>query len=511
MRPGVAALLLLASPIQQNVCEAFSLNSLFGYETEEPEPRPSLIERFGEEGYKERLVSALGEEIAGVRSDETGGAKKVEYGVDISYPIHRYRASENYDWFHFNQNPGQVVPRQMQGQPVQIMGNKQREYINHMKGCWEFYEESSCKQTEKDRVHMNLRQPQSMQNYTDIGVKKIRAPAYLMDMLTEFYEKNKHLAEAEKWPRGNTYTNHWASPTYMLNVEQSAIPGGGPKLKAKIYEAAKGILEEWSGETLTPVSLYGIRTYKEGSILAPHVDRLPLVTSAIINVAQDVDEEWPIEVYAHDGKAYNVTMQPGDMVLYESHSVIHGRPFPLKGRFFSNVFIHFEPTGHTLRHEESMLDGDAEEQYAKVRKMKRTAKNEDNDLPHYIIKGTPEEKRWRQKNPKIKEDSSFTGTNSIHTAAASGQLDFLKKVAEDDKEILQAKDKNGWMPLHEAARGGHVNVAEFLVQEGSDINARTNNNRGGSVMWWAKESHDEDHPMIKYLEKLGAEYIEPEL
>jgi len=75
-----------------------------------------------------------------------------------------------------------------------------------------------------------------------------------------------------------------------------------------------------------------------------------LVSSAIINVASDVDEPWPLEVYGHDGKATNVTMEPGDMVLYESHSVLHGRPFALKGRYVANVFIHFEPTGHTLRH-----------------------------------------------------------------------------------------------------------------------------------------------------------------
>jgi len=28
---------------------------------------------------------------------------------------------------------------------------------------------------------------------------------------------------------------------------------------------------------------------------------------AIINVAQDVDEPWPLEVYGHDGKATNVS------------------------------------------------------------------------------------------------------------------------------------------------------------------------------------------------------------
>ncbi len=61
------------------------------------------------------------------------------------------------------------------------------------------------------------------------------------------------------------------------------------------------------------------------------MDRLPLVTSCIIQVDQDLNEPWPVEVYDHNGNAHNVTMQPGDMVLYESHTVIHGRPFPMNG------------------------------------------------------------------------------------------------------------------------------------------------------------------------------------
>jgi hypothetical protein len=56
------------------------------------------------------------------------------------------------------------------------------------------------------------------------------------------------------------------------------------------------VIEEWTGQEQVPCSLYGIRVYTEGSILASHVDRLPLVGSAIINVDQDVDEPWPLEV-----------------------------------------------------------------------------------------------------------------------------------------------------------------------------------------------------------------------
>jgi prolyl 4-hydroxylase len=125
----------------------------------------------------------------------------------------------------------------------------------------------------------------------------------------------------------------------MVSVEDNTLRGGGKTLKKQIWNAARDVIQEWTGEELTECSLYGIRIYHEGAVLAPHVDRLPLVSSAIINVAQDVDEPWPLEVYGHDGKATNVTMEPGDMVLYESHSVIHGRPFPLKGRFMANIFV----------------------------------------------------------------------------------------------------------------------------------------------------------------------------
>ena len=88
-----------------------------------------------------------------------------------------------------------------------------------------------------------------------------------------------------------------------------------------------------------------VRDYRNNSILAPHCDRFPLVASCIINLDQDVDEDWPLEVFDHNGDAHNVTMVPGDMVLYESHSVIHGRPFPMKGRSYVNVFLHFQPIG----------------------------------------------------------------------------------------------------------------------------------------------------------------------
>lgn len=45
-------------------------------------------------------------------------------------------------------------------------------------------------------------------------------------------------------------------------------------------------------------------------------------------------QPWPVELISHDGKAYNVTLEPGEMALYESHSTFHGRPFPLNGSLY---------------------------------------------------------------------------------------------------------------------------------------------------------------------------------
>jgi hypothetical protein len=168
---------------------------------------------------------------------------------------------------------------------------------------------------------------------------EIKAPEKIFSLIKSFWEKNKDNRKTENWGIGNTYTNNWQAPSSMVSVEDSTLRGGGRQLKQQIWDAAQDVIQEWTGEELTECSLYGIRVYQEGSVLAPHVDRLPLVSSAIINVAQQSDEPWPLEVIGHDGRAQNVTMEPGEMVMYESHSVIHGRPFPLKGKdsFYANI------------------------------------------------------------------------------------------------------------------------------------------------------------------------------
>lgn len=218
-------------------------------------------------------------------SAEKSSTDSPTYGVDVSFPIHHASVSQNYPWLPHNANP-------FQDSPLQVLGDRKSWYDRLIQGCRNKYgvRGESCDVTEADRIAMNLRQPSSMQNYTDMGFKKIKCPERVYKLLKEFWDKNKHKKKPENWNPGNTYVNHWEAMTYMVSVEDASLRGGGSYLKNEIWNAARDTIQEWTGEELTQCSLYGIRIYENGAVLAPHVDRLPLVSSAIVNVDQDVDE-----------------------------------------------------------------------------------------------------------------------------------------------------------------------------------------------------------------------------
>lgn len=448
------------------------------------------------------------------------------YGVDVSFPQHHGEISDNFAWLPHNVDPANnPTPANYKGKAIQYLGDKPKEYAEFMKGCNDHYGSpkgrgmSSCEITERDRVEMSFRQPSSMQNYTELGFKKIRAPKEVWDLIKKFWDENKDRKnwQDENWPKGNTYTNHWTSPTYMVSVENTRLRGAGGRLKNAIWNAAKDTMQEWTGQELTQCSLYGVRVYTEGAMLATHVDRMPLVSSAIINVDQDLDEPWPIEVYAHDGKAYNITMEPGDMVLYESHSVLHGRPFPLKGRHYANLFVHFEPVGHSLRHNAK----EAADEAAKGRQDNIDFGGHENEMsdgmPSYIVRGSDEDTRWHRSHPsgngnkRSKQNSFSTGSTPAHRAAQEGDAKQLEQVIDKLDHLLDAKDVNGWTPLHEGARAGHAEVVELLLKRGASVNERTQEGTGGTALYWSIEQHGEEHPVSQLLKSFGAISIGPDL
>ena len=50
---------------------------------------------------------------------------------------------------------------------------------------------------------------------------------------------------------------------------------------------------------------------------------------------------WPLTVIDFENKKDKLYLEPGDMVLYESAKLPHGRQFPFQGEYYDNLFVHF--------------------------------------------------------------------------------------------------------------------------------------------------------------------------
>ena len=128
----------------------------------------------------------------------------VDYGVDVSYPMHHAQVSQNYPWLPHNLDPTLEVPEEHKGQPIQHLGNVQAFYDKLIDDCDTFYGDKGyiCHETERDRILMNRRQIQSMINYTQMGFTKMRAPPEVFELLQSFWTNNRHRAVKEDWSAG---------------------------------------------------------------------------------------------------------------------------------------------------------------------------------------------------------------------------------------------------------------------------------------------------------------------
>lgn len=174
--------------------------------------------------------------------------------------------------------------------------------------------------------------------FTTEGFKKTRLPDDLFTTITEFYQKNRAHTVAEENDAIGTYiqttTDHHPAKLIELSEE----------LRQAIFSVICPLLEDWVNIKLKPSAVYGIREYQRGATLKMHVDRIDThQVSMIINVAQQVEKDWALQIADHKAKIHHVIMSPGDVVFYESARLQHGRPEPLDGEYYANIFAHTAP------------------------------------------------------------------------------------------------------------------------------------------------------------------------
>ena len=175
--------------------------------------------------------------------------------------------------------------------------------------------------------------------FSQLGFKKGRLPDDLWANMGAFHYNNRNNKVRENWNGNGIFVNWWEVDVFFI-----AIPR---QLKFVWQDRLKKLVEDWVGEPLEETSMYGLRRYEEGARLLTHVDRETThAASLIVNVAQSgVSEPWPVEIHDHAGRLHQITMDPGDIVYYESAACLHGRNTPLKGEnaFYVNLFTHYRP------------------------------------------------------------------------------------------------------------------------------------------------------------------------
>jgi hypothetical protein len=201
---------------------------------------------------------------------------------------------------------------------------------------------------------LNVAQPTVVPAFTKQGFQVVETPAPVQDALMATLVEH----------RANWH-DEWEFPAHTFSLIDE-FPNGTAKtkrigthhhLQLRVMHHLQKVVERWARMPVDLPKFYGIRVYIRDAALKFHCDCMnenlrdrpdARALSAIIQISQDVEEAWPLVIKDHAGVFHNVTLRPGQTVLYESARLVHGRPYPLRGREYVNAFVHFKPANWTI-------------------------------------------------------------------------------------------------------------------------------------------------------------------
>lgn len=123
------------------------------------------------------------------------------------------------------------------------------------------------------------------------------------------------------------------------------------------------------------------------------------------------------------------------------------------------------------------------------------------DHPPYLLPDS----EWEDEYRKIFPNGWKALTDAVGLTL-KGDLRTLKYIGELNPEGLFVDDGTPakWKAIHEAARSGHLEILQYLVEEiGFDVNEPCLVTNAETPLAIAYENQGRDHPVSRYLESKG--------
>lgn len=214
---------------------------------------------------------------------------------------------------------------------------------------------------------INYAQPRWVPRFHPVGFEKVKIPKEIYARILNnrkklLLEKKKFIIEGCDLGMQNCHRlleSRDAHECHVVSNENYFFRSMGGAVLEDIYSKLRPMAQDWISNKieLAGTSIYGIRKYTRGAWLMGHLDHLKShVISAILNIKQDVDEDWPLQIFDHSGHLHSVLLKPGEMVWYESARLVHGRVKPLNGSYFENLFVHYMPRSQAWYNNDWGLD-----------------------------------------------------------------------------------------------------------------------------------------------------------
>ena len=181
-----------------------------------------------------------------------------------------------------------------------------------------------------------------------LGFKKARLDPQLHERLLDHLRSNVHRFKSEPSTGFIETENRRAFPSLLYQDEA---------FNQQLLSDLQPAHEAWSGRAIRKAACYGIRVYQPRSYLYVHLDRAKThAVSSTVCVDCRLNKPWPLYIEDNDGQPHEVFIEPGEMVFFEGARLRHGRPYPLDGEYYANIFIHYTPLDWKLTPQDTRSD-----------------------------------------------------------------------------------------------------------------------------------------------------------